>query len=139
MTQATVSSITRPLSAVRPVLARVRSTLSRFWSKVQRTAPGALQIPLLLLLAVFVLVGVEASAQSIDSLSNNAGSPICTFGKSISTSLLAKAICVAVAAWGLLQWLPNRRDGMPQMIGGVVAFIVATKFETILGFFGVSC
>lgn len=139
MTQATVSHTPRPLSAIRPALSRMRPVLSRFWSKVQATAPSALYVPLLLLLVVIVLLGVEANAQTIDSLSNNAGKPICAFGKSISTSLLAKAICVGVAAWGLLQWLPNRRDGMPQMIGGVIAFIVATKFETILGFFGVSC
>lgn len=139
MTQAIVSRTPRPLSAVRPALSRLRPTLSRFWSKVQRYAPTAQQVPLLLFIAVFVILGVDACAQNIDDLSGGAGGKICAFGKSISSSLLAKGICVAVIAWGLLQWLPNRRDGVPQMVGGVAAFIVASKFDTILGFFSVSC
>ena len=132
MTQATVSTTPRPLSTVRPAL-------SRFWAKAQRFAPTAQQVPVLLFIAVFVILGVDACAQNIDDLSGGAGGKICAFGKSISSSLLAKGICVAVIAWGLLQWLPNRRDGVPQMVGGVAAFIVASKFDTILGFFSVRC
>lgn len=113
--------------------------LVQTWTKVKPLLPTWQQLPIILLIAVYILLGLEAGAQTIDSLSNNAGSKICTFGKSINTSLLVRGICVAVAAWGLVKWVPTRKDGTGEMIGGVVAFIVASKFMTILGFFGVNC
>lgn len=98
-------------------------------------------LPVLALVAVGVLLGIDlAQAQSIDSLGgSNIGSKLCTFGKSVDNSTLGKGIAVAVFGWGVVRWLPTRKDGIPEMIGGVLAFLVVSKFNTILSMFGLSC
>lgn len=91
-------------------------------------------------LSLLFFIGTEAAAMTIDSMGGQeAGTQLCSFGKSVEKSIFVKGLCVAVSAYGLLKWLPTRKDGTNEMVGGVIGLIIASKFMTIIGWFGAKC
>lgn len=91
-------------------------------------------------LGLLFFIGTEAAAMSIDAMGGKEiGTQLCAFGKSIDKSIFVKGVCMAVAAYGLAKWLPTRKDGTPEIIGGIIGFVISTKFTTVMGWFGVKC
>lgn len=73
---------------------------------------------------------------SMDSATGDLGSGLCNFAKTIETSLLPKGIAIAMAAFGFIKWLPTRKDGIPEIVGGGVGFLMTQNFSTIMSLFG---
>ncbi|ADY27614.1 hypothetical protein Deipr_2497 (plasmid) [Deinococcus proteolyticus MRP] len=79
-----------------------------------------------------------ADALKIDSATGDLGSGLCDFALSIEDSILVKGIALAMAAFGFIKWLPTRRDGIPEIVGGGVGFLLTTNFTTIMSLFGMA-
>ncbi|GAA5533904.1 hypothetical protein [Deinococcus aluminii] len=91
------------------------------------------------LLAIFFLGG-GVDAQTIDqALGSDVTSKGCTLINSVESSIALKLLCGAVVLWGIIKFIPTRKDGVGQMIAGVVGFLVVSKFTTIMGVFGMKC
>lgn len=98
-------------------------------------------VPLLLLAFAIMLLTGQASGQTIDNALG--GSAVttkgCTFVKSIESSIFLKIFCGAIVLWGIVKFIPTRKDGVGQIIAGIVGFLVLSKFTTLTQTFGMNC
>lgn len=93
-----------------------------------------------ILFALCLLIAGSADAQiTVDNATGNLGRNLCSFGKSVQSSILVKGLAFAVAALGIIKWVATRKDGIPEIVGGGVGAILASKFTVIMSIFGVTC
>ncbi|WP_102128339.1 hypothetical protein [Deinococcus planocerae] len=91
------------------------------------------------LLLVFFLFN-QVAAQTIDgALGTNVTSKGCNFVKSVETSIALKVFCGGVVLWGIIKFIPTRKDGVGQMLAGVIGFLVVSKFTSFMSTFGMNC
>lgn len=105
------------------------------------TAQDFKQLLPFFLAAIAVMLLGQVGAQTIDGA---LGGPTvttkgCTFIKSIETSIFLKLFCAGLVLWGVVKYLPTRKDGVGLMIAGVVGFLVLSKFTVLLTTFGMNC
>lgn len=97
-------------------------------------------LPLLLGMFVYMLLTGQAGAQTVDSvLGTEVTSKGCSLVNSIEKSIFLKLFCGAILLWGIIKFIPTRKDGVGQMLAGVIGFLVLSKFTTLTGVFGMKC
>lgn len=102
--------------------------------------PGLRELVFSLGLFLLFLLLNQAAAQTIDTaLGGNVTSKGCTFVKSVETSVAAKVFCAAILLWGIVKFLPTRKDGVGQILAGIIGFLVLSKFTAIMNTFGMNC
>ena len=91
-----------------------------------------------MLLAIFFLGSVNA--QTIDdALGRDVTTKGCTLINSVEKSIFLKLLCGAIVLWGIIKFIPTRKDGVGQIIAGIVGFLVLSKFTTVMSTFGMKC
>lgn len=122
-------------------VSKLREQFLAFIRAITPYVPSKAEVLRLLPVAALLLIfGNGALASGVDDFGGKeVGGTLCTFSKSLANSVAVKGICAAVFVWGLLKWLPTRKDGTAEMAGGVIGFAIATKSTTVMGAFGIKC
>lgn len=113
---------------------------NRFAATVRPYLPGIREVLFASFILLMFFFASHVSAQTVDSVAGtNVTTKGCNFVKSIDNAVLLKILCMAIAGFGIIKYLPTRKDGLGYVATGVIGFLVLSKFTTIMGVFGMSC
>jgi len=122
--------------------AQTTTRSARTLASVRPYLPGIREFILPLGLLAVLLVSNHASAGGTPTIDTAVGSNLTSNWKSIilsiQSSLVLKLLCAAVIVWGILKYIPTRKDGIGQIIAGIVGFLILSKLTDVLSVFGIT-
>jgi len=116
--------------------------LSRTLTAARPYLPGIRELILPLCLLALMLLSNHAAAAGNPTIDQAVGSNLtsqsASFIKSVQNSLVIKLLCAGIFLWGLLTYLPTRKNGVGQMIAGIAGFLILSRLTEILSIFGMT-
>jgi len=114
--------------------------MRKFLQAVRPYIPGIKEFGIAMAMILPMILLGQVQAQTIDTaLGGEVVKKGCTLINSVEKSLFLKLFCGSIFLWGVIKFLPTRKDGTGQMIAGIVGFLVLAKFTTIMQTFGMKC